>query len=215
MAQEPRWNFDKYDWIHCYDERMRGKERLRYEETLARLPQLAGVKPGDRVLDVGTGTGNSALPFLQSGCTVVGLDPSERMLELARRKASPWEDRLLLQRAEAPFLSIPCADAEFDAVVSAYAFHHLDDEEKRRAVVEMKRVLKPGGRIVIADTMFRDEAHKAQALREHTDLEDEFQPFLSPNDQEKGIAAIFVFADMFADLHQIGPLVWVVVARAC
>lgn len=201
------WNFDDFDWLDRYDERMRGLGRLCYEETLRRLPEYAGVKAGDRVLDIGTGTGNSAVPFLQRGCRVVGLDPSQRMLERGEAKAAGWAGRLVVQHVMDPFLTLPCDDGTFAAVVSAYAIHHLDDAAKRVAGGEIKRVLQPGGRIVVADTMFRDATHKAQALAAHQDLEDEYQPLLTT------FPSLLEAAGLVVARHQIGELVWVLVAE--
>jgi len=72
----------------------------------------------------------------------------------------------------APVTSIPLADASVDVVVSNYCFHHLESTEKERALLEIGRVLRPGGRIVFADMMFelgirsrRDRAVAAQLLR--------------------------------------------------
>lgn len=207
MSETRSWNFDEYDWINHYDERMRRVERLHYDETLRRLPELAKARDGANVLDIGTGTGNSAVPFLERGCRVVGVDPSERMLEQARRKAAEWEGRFAVQPVQEPFLHLPLEDHTFDIVVSAYVIHHLDDNAKREAVREVKRVLKPEGRIVIADTMFRDEAHKTQALAEYADLEDEYQPLLTTF---PGMLEAEGFA---VALHREGELVWVLAAR--
>jgi putative AdoMet-dependent methyltransferase len=210
MAQDPTktWNFDEYDWVDDrYDERMSRLGRLCYEETLRRLPEVAAVKAGDFVLDLGTGTGNSAAPFLERGCCVVGLDPSARMLRQAEEKVAQWAGQFSVQQVDEPFLHIPFPDEAFDVVISAYAIHHLDDPAKQQAVQEMKRVLKPGGRIVIADTMFRDAAHKARALAEHPDLEDEYQPLLTT------FPAMFEEGGLAVTRYQMGELVWIVVAE--
>jgi len=200
------WNFDEYDWVEQYDERMRGMKRLCYEETLRHLLKCVEVKPDDFVLDIGTGTGNSALPFLERGCRVAGLDPSLRMLKQAEEKVSQWAGRFSIQRIDEPFLSIPFDDRTFDLVVSAYAIHHLDDHAKQKAVGEMKRVLKPCGQIAIADTMFRDAAHKANALAMYPDLEDEYHPLLT------NFPSMFEAEGFGIALHQIGELVWILVA---
>ena len=200
------WNFDEYDWVDQYDERMRRHGRLRYDEALARMAELAQVQAGGIVLDIGTGTGNSAIPFLERGCRVVGLDPSERMLEQAREKAGRWRGQFTVQRVNGPFLAIPFGEEAFDVVASAYTIHHLDDDAKRQAVREMKRVLRPAGRIVIADTMFRDAANKAQALAVYPDLEDEYQPLLTT------FPVMFEDAGFEVVMDQVGELVWVVVA---
>jgi putative AdoMet-dependent methyltransferase len=128
------------------------------------------------------------------------------MLRQAETKASSWGGRLTLRRVDEPFLQIPYEETSFDAVVSAFAIHHLDDDAKRRAVKEMVRVLRPGGRIVIADTMFRDAEHKLECLARHKDLEDEHQPLLD------SFPAMLEAEGMETSVHQVSELFWVVVA---
>lgn len=207
MHTSREWDFDTYNWVEEYDARMRRWERLCYEETLRRLPECAGARVGERVLDIGTGTGNSAVPFLERGCSVVGLDPSSRMLRQAEAKVVRWAGRFVIRQVDDPFATLPFAGQTFDVVVTAYAIHHLDDEPMRQAVREMKRVLAPGGRIIVADTMFRDAAHKARCLAEDGSLEDEFQPLLD------SFPGLFHAVGLETELYSMGPLVWALVAR--
>ena len=105
----------------------------------------AGVREGDRVLDVACGTG--ALTLAAAGIagpsgSVVGLDANPEMLAVARRK--PAHIEWLEGRAE----DLPLPDDSFDAVVSQFAFMFFDD--KPQALREMMRVLKPGGRLAVA-----------------------------------------------------------------
>ena len=207
MTEAPQtWDFDTYDWVDEYDARMRQSGRLCYEETLRLLPEVTAAQPGEAALDLGVGTGNSAVPFLERGCSVVGLDPSRRMLGHAAAKVADWGGRLLAVYAPEPFLDPPVPPAAFDVIISAYAIHHLDDEAKRAAVQVMRSLLRPRGRIAIADTMFRDEAHKRAALAAHRDLDDEYQPLLTT------FPAMFAEQGFVAHLHQVGELVWVLVA---
>ena len=206
-AERKTWDFDKYDWLSEYDERWRASKRLCYEKTLGALPGLTDAESGERVLDIGCGTGNSALPFLEVGCTVLGLDPSERMLELAGPKAAAFEGRFELRHMDDPFLSLPLPGEAFDIIISTYALHHLPDADKVRAIAGMKGSLRPDGRVAIGDTMFRDEAHKQRALLEDESLEDEYQPLLAT------FPAMFQAAGMAVVLHQIGDLIWVLVAQ--
>lgn len=105
----------------------------------------AGVQSGDRVLDVACGTGALTLATAEvagpSG-TVVGLDANPEMLEVARRK--PVEIEWLEGTAE----DLPFPDKSFDAVVSQFALMFFED--KRKALSEMMRVLKPGGQLAVA-----------------------------------------------------------------
>lgn len=68
-------------------------------------------------------------------------------------------------------------------------------------------MLKTPGRIVIADTMFRDEQHKASALKEYSDLEDEYQPLLTT------FPAMFELQGLNVKMQQVGDLVWILVAE--
>ena len=207
LPYNKKWNFDEYSWLENYDERMRNTTRLRYDETLAEVAKSASVKDGDLVLDIGTGAGNLAVRFLEKGCQVIGLDPSFKLLEMAEQKVAEWEGRFQVQVCEEPFLEIPFSDNTFDVVASTYSIHHITDHAKRLSVREMKRVLKPKGRVVTGDVMFRNASDKARALTEYPDMEDEYQPMLD------------TFPDMFRDegfvveVKQMADTVWIVRAE--
>lgn len=109
------------------------------------LLDAAGVGEGDRVLDVGCGTGvatRAAARRVGAGGSVVGLDPNEAMLTVARRSSEPitWRQGSVEQ--------IPFDDGSFDRVVSQFAMMFVDDLEL--AGREMARVLADGGRLAIA-----------------------------------------------------------------
>jgi demethylmenaquinone methyltransferase / 2-methoxy-6-polyprenyl-1,4-benzoquinol methylase len=104
-------------------------------------------QPGQRILDVATGTGMVALALARRcHCTVVGLDQSEQMLAGARAQlaASPeLAGHVSFMRGEAERL--PFADAEFDALTFTYLLRYVDD--RRATMRELARVVRPGGRI--------------------------------------------------------------------
>ncbi len=122
--------------------------------------EFAQIAPGERVLDVGCGTGALTLLAKQhAGSTgqVCGLDAAPEMIEVARRKAAR-------QRAEVDFRvgvieQLPYPDGSFDVVLSSLMMHHLPADLKPTALAEIRRVLrrpdavsgKPNGRLVIVD----------------------------------------------------------------
>ena len=120
----------------------------RFGPSLPVLVEMAAPRPVDLVLDVATGTGNTALALAPLVLRVVGLDVASAMLEQARARAQAEK----IENAE--FVSgsaeeIPFSDAEFSLVVSRHAPHHFHQLDK--FLSEVRRVLKPGGRFVVAD----------------------------------------------------------------
>src|SRR5262249_15819610 len=114
-----------------------------------RLVAASGAKPGDSVLDIGCGSGyfsRRIAPVVSPGGTVVGIDPSEPMLAYAGEHP-PGNCTFQTAGAE----DLPFSDASFDLIVSSLAFHHIPTEHRADAVREMFRVLRPGGRLFIAD----------------------------------------------------------------
>ncbi len=114
--------------------------------------EMAQIKPGDHVLDIGCGTGSLTLTakrFAGASGSVCGIDASPEMIAEARKKA-------MRSGSEVDFKvglieKLPYPDASFDVVISRLVIHHLPDDLKRRGFAEILRVLKPGGRIFIAD----------------------------------------------------------------
>jgi demethylmenaquinone methyltransferase/2-methoxy-6-polyprenyl-1,4-benzoquinol methylase len=116
-----------------------------------RAAELASVSPGDRVLDVATGTGDLALELarrVSPGGEVVGIDFSERMLELARTKAEAISgSEVRFEAANA--LALPFPDSAYDAATVGFGARNFADLE--RGLREMARVVRPGGRVVVLE----------------------------------------------------------------
>ena len=126
-----------------YDTHATGYAR-RLDPTLAgaaeRLAELAGARPGMRLLDVATGTGTAARAAARRGASVVGVDRSPGMLAVARELSRELD----LRRADA--CALPFDDGHFDAVTCGLSLSHFADRD--RALREVLRVLRPGGRFV-------------------------------------------------------------------
>lgn len=122
------------------------------EETFKRrLLGQAAIGPGDRVLDLGCGTGTLAIiaKSAQPDAELVGLDADPEMLSQARRKAESAGVSIRFEEGFSSELRFP--DACFDLVLSTLFFHHLAPDVKRQTATEIARVLRPGGTLHVAD----------------------------------------------------------------
>lgn len=123
------------------------------EKTFRRaiVEQLRHAAP-DGILDVGCGTGTLALLLRREfpQAAVVGVDGDEEVLRIARRKAEGFADApVIFKKAWAT--SLPFQDGSWHAATSSLVLHHLPDGDKLLALREMRRVLQPGGVLVVAD----------------------------------------------------------------
>jgi ubiquinone/menaquinone biosynthesis C-methylase UbiE len=116
----------------------------------SRLVDLACVRPGDRVLDVGCGPGYLtalAAEAASPGGSALGIDPSEPMIEEGRRTRASANCSFEVDKAE----SLTAPGGSFDVVVSSLAVHHIPEDARGQAFAQVFRVLRPGGRVVLAD----------------------------------------------------------------
>ena len=140
-------------WATYYD-------RVTNLMTLGQAPRLrkitvdqALITPGDSVLDVGCGTGEVTLLAKKrtGNGTVYGIDPAPEMIAVARSKAA--RKKLEIDFRVAVIEALPFPDSSIDVVTSSLMMHHLPEDLKVRGLAEIYRVLKPGGRLLIADFM--------------------------------------------------------------
>ncbi|GEN32863.1 class I SAM-dependent methyltransferase [Aneurinibacillus danicus] len=125
-----------------------------YEQILQQVVDELKLPPGSRVLEIGVGTGNLTERLLKQEWEVYGIDPSPDMRSIAEQKLPDFTVR------DGHFLSVPEEIGQVDGIVSTYAFHHLTDEQKARAIRQLADRLNEEGVIVFADTAYADEEAK-------------------------------------------------------
>lgn len=154
------WRHDLMEWfIDIFW--FRGQLRKLRQRTAA----LARIQPGDRVLDVGCGTGTLAMevaPLVGATGSVAGIDPGSQQIARARSKVA----RLPIDFRVGVIEHLPFPDQTFDVVFSTLMMHHLPASLKHQGLAEIARVLKPGGRLVIAD-FSRKKDRQGRAARFH------------------------------------------------
>jgi ubiquinone/menaquinone biosynthesis C-methylase UbiE len=197
----PRTTGKVFHWPRSYDLLLRvlwGGAEAAYRE---KVIELARLQPGETVLDVGCGTGTLAIAAgrrVGPAGRVHGIDASPAMIARARRKAAAARVAVVFKTAIAEVL--PFADATFDAVVSTTVLHCLPDAARRQSVAEMRRVLKPGGRLLAVD--FGGPAHDRRSLIGHLSHHRRFDlSEVIPLLRDVGLIAIESGAVDFSDLQ--------------
>jgi ubiquinone/menaquinone biosynthesis C-methylase UbiE len=156
------WRYDLMEWFidtFVFRGQVRGLRRRTFT--------LASMQSGESVLDVGCGTGTLALEAARRVGRVgrvAGVDPGKEQIARARAKAARRSAPIEFQIGVIEQLPLP--DQTFDVVLSTLMMHHLSAPLKRQGLAEIARVLKPGGRLVIADFKHRKE-RAGQAARFH------------------------------------------------
>jgi len=139
-----------------------GRERAFREKML----RLAHLEPGESVLDVGCGTGTLAIAAKrQVGTTgtVYGVDASPEMIARAAKKAKKAGVKVVFNKGFAQ--SLPFPDAQFDVVLTTVMLHHLPRTARQELAVEIRRLLRPGGRVLAID--FGGTSRRRKSLLDH------------------------------------------------
>src|SRR5215813_1526932 len=153
-------------WAAVYDLlawlMMLGRERVFREKVV----DLACIQSGESILDVGCGTGTLAITAKRRvglRGSVYGIDASPQMITRAGKKARKAEVEVVFKNGIVEALPFP--DAQFDAVLSTLMLHHLPRKARQDCAREIRRVLKPGGRVLAVD--FGEPARKRGGLLVH------------------------------------------------
>ena len=141
-----------------------------YRAVLGNIYQSIMRKPKAVVLDLGFGSGRLTARLYEKGCTVYGQDFSERMIELAAQK---MPEARLYQGDFAEGLAEPLLRERYDFIIATYSLHHLGDEQKLLLLQALRKLLNPGGQLLIGDVMFEDREKLEQCRRKVGDAWDE------------------------------------------
>lgn len=162
-----KWSFNS--WAKSYDKSVSdcSKDGLKlfegYEFVLDSVIKRIGNLENLNILDIGCGTGN-LYGKLDKGIQFTGIDQSIEMLLQAQIKYPGINVRL------GNFLDEPFVKNEFDIIVSTYAFHHLNDNEKENSIGLLLKYLKPKGRIIIGDLMFLNESERMKQKNHFSEI---------------------------------------------
>lgn len=122
-----------------------------YGKLLNEVYHIVRSSDAKKILDAGFGTGILTRKLYQDGYEIYGVDASEQMVAAAK-ETMPKATMVLADYS----MGMPLAfvGKQFDMIISTYAMHHLDHYEKVRLLLDMLRILKPGGKVIIGDLAF-------------------------------------------------------------
>ena len=183
--------FDR--WADEYEQSVRGSEAADsypfagYSRVLRAV--CASLPKVDRpvILDLGFGTGALTAQLYQRGCEVWGQDFSPRMLELARAR---MPEAHLFCGDFARGLCPELLHQRYDAVISTYALHHLTDAEKVSLLGTLRGLLKPGGKVLIGDVAFADQATMDRCRQDSGDEWDEEEHYFVYEDLRRALPGL-------------------------
>src|SRR5579872_3957194 len=136
-------SYDLLLWLITF-----GREKTLREKVL----RLARLKKGENILDIGCGTGTLAIAARQQvgpAGMVCGIDASPEMIARADKKAQKAGAQIAFKHSIVE--AVPFPDAHFDVVLSTVMLHHLPRKARQQCAAEIRRVLKPGGRLLVVD----------------------------------------------------------------
>jgi putative AdoMet-dependent methyltransferase len=146
-----------------------------------------------RIVELGLGTANLTELLLDKR-NVVGVEPSGGMARIARRRCPG------ICVVGADMRNLPFRTGSVDAVVSAYAWHHLSAEDRLDSIGEMRRVLGRGGQVIVADIMFRD-LRSEQSMREQLEKAGERAKLALLDDESEGYP---LFSELRVEFGRFG-----------
>lgn len=147
-------------WVDEYDKMIEKSAKankypfVKYYDVLDSIYNEIKINPNSSVLDLGFGTSKLTSRLYELGCNIYGQDFSEKMIELSKNK---MPNAKLYEGDFSKGLVESLNNLKYDFIISTYAFHHLNNEEKVLLIKDLLTKLKPNGKIIIGDIMFDNE----------------------------------------------------------
>lgn len=199
------------DWADNYDNTVNGHDR-EYREVFHQYDQILDEVVENSigaVLEFGVGTGNLTKKLVEGGHTVIGIEPSPAMRDIAKMKLPN------VTVLDGDFLDFPKPTTPVNTIVSTFAFHHLNDGEKELAIKNFATLLPKGGKIVFADTLFVSDTAKQRKIKEaeevgYSNLAEDLRREYYPNIDT--IEQIFTEQQFNVSFKQMNDFAWLIIA---
>ena len=195
-------------WAEAYDESVAASDRegtypfAGYRELLGTIYRRVREKNGKRVLDIGFGTGTLTRRLYDDGIAVTGIDFSAEMIRIARER---MPHARLIQADFSRGLPDALAHEAFDAIVSTYALHHLDDGQKAALIRELRGHLAPGGQILLGDVAFATAEERERCRAESGERWDDQELYGAAEELEQLVPGL--------DFQKISPCAGIFIIR--
>lgn len=155
-----------------------------YYEVLNQVYNSIEGKNGKRILDVGFGTGVLTNKLYEDGAKIYGMDFSQGMIDIAKSK---MPEGTFIQWDFNNGVPHRLKELKFDYIVSSYAIHHLNDEKKVEFIGELKQLLNPSGKIIVADVAFETQQDLEDCKEVSGDKWDEDEIYMVASEITKGL----------------------------
>ncbi|TFB18870.1 class I SAM-dependent methyltransferase [Filobacillus milosensis] len=149
------------EWADSYNDAVSG-QNIEYKEVFEHYEEIldeVASKAKGKTIEFGVGTGNLFDKLINYNLDVIGVEPNEKMLQIAKHR---FPDEQIL---DGDLINFPKSD-QIDSIVSSYTFHHLTDNEKQEAFELYYDVLSHQGQVIFADTIFQDEESHQKVIRD-------------------------------------------------
>lgn len=197
------------NWAGKYDDSIKNRNGYPfsgYYEVLSYVQNLIDIRSNEtKILDIGVGTGELSKILYDNGALIYGFDFSDKMIEIAQEKMP--KGKFFFSNLN-DGITVELRNSKFDFIISSYAFHHLDLNEKINLICELKNILKKKGEIIIADIAFKNSQELEKCKRKYKAVWDEDEEYFIADEiirklTERNLSAIYNQISECAGILQI------------